>query len=116
MGVDCMVFAKRSKKCIWVDRWYNLGSPPNNKSHSGDWWLGYMEALDLASREGGIWQSNDGSVSECGWAGESAIANRRTARDFIERHGVEDEYFIITDHSEPTCHEYAHAHGYVAER
>jgi hypothetical protein len=115
MGVDCMMFAERAKKCVWLDRRHNVPAPVR-ESFSGDWWLGFMAALDMASRDGGLWQSNDGQVSECMWARDSAIANRKTAREFIQKHGADDRYLIITDHDEPSCHEYAAAHGYVQER
>lgn len=114
MGVDCMMFAERAKKCVWLDRRRNVPAPCHER-FSGDWWLGFMVALDLASREGGIWQSNDGSVNECSWAVKSAQANRATARDFINRHGVDDRYFIITDHDSPSCHEYAADNGFAKD-
>lgn len=114
MGVDCMMFAEKAKKCIWIDRRYNVPAPCHER-FSGDWWLGYMAGLDYASKDGGIWQSADGSVSGCNWAKDTAIGNRGYARDFIRKHGAGDSYFIITDHDEPSCHEYAETNGFTRD-
>jgi len=115
MGVDCMMFAEKAKKCVWLDRRHNVPAPVR-EAFSGDWWLGFMAALDLAAKEAGHWESNDGRFNEAAWASESAIGNRQTAREFIRRHGADDRYFTITDHDEPSCHEYAAEHGFAKEK
>ena len=115
MGVDCMMFAEKAKRCVWLDRRHNVPAPVR-ESFSGDWWLGFMTGLDLASQQGGSYEQNNGDYAECSWSGENAVANRQTAREFIRKHGADDRYFIVTDHDEPSCHEFAEANGYTKEQ
>jgi hypothetical protein len=111
MGVDCMMFAVRAKRCVWLDRWYNLGSPPRDERMSGDWWMGYLAALDVAARL----VDYDEQTGCPSFAKDTADGNRKTAREFIRRHGADDVYFIVTDGVDPTCHEVAARDGYVPE-
>ncbi len=99
MGIDCMIFAKRAKRCIYLDRHYHVGRKRDAKP--GWWWIGWLEAMDEYEHEP---------------HGNSA-PNRAKARAFIMRHGADDEYFVVTDNM-PTGEEYYEirdAGGFVEE-
>lgn len=103
MGVDCMLFAVKAKKCVWLDRHYNVGRVPSGRHNLGVWWLGFLEGLERA---------DDDHADNYG----TKEANRKHATAFILRHGIADEYFVITDHHEPSCFDFAEANGFTQEK
>lgn len=101
MGIDCMLFAEKAKRFVWVDRHHNAGRLPNHEKHTGTWWLGFLEGMSRVS-QGDEWH-------------ESTEANRATARQFIRKHGEGEVFFVVTDHYEPSCHDFARANGYARD-
>lgn len=95
MGVDCCIFAKGAKRYMFLGRARYFPHVPEGAPVTGDYFLGYFAGRYYEDHE-------YGDQDEAVW--------------FINEHGKQEQYFIVTDHEDRWYFEVARDGGYVEQK